>query len=70
MNGYQYLHPIFVATCGLVSALISIFKSVYEKQIFIQLDKSKFIEKPDMVGNLPLNKPQKPKLKVGSVVNF
>jgi hypothetical protein len=37
-TGYKYLHPIFVATCGLVSAAISLFKAVYEKKIFIQLD--------------------------------
>ena len=38
MAGYQYLNPIFVASCGLVSAMIALFKAVYEKKIFIQLE--------------------------------
>ncbi|CAK92765.1 unnamed protein product (macronuclear) [Paramecium tetraurelia] len=53
MTGYQYLDPVFVAciiisnikiACGLVSSGLALFKAIYEKRIFIQLDNSSKIE--------------------------
>ncbi|CAD8109500.1 unnamed protein product [Paramecium sonneborni] len=44
MAGYQYLDPVFVASCGLVSSGIALFKAIYEKRIFIQLDNSSKME--------------------------
>jgi hypothetical protein len=66
-TGYQYLHPIFVATCGLVSAFISLFKSVYEKKIFIQLDQAKI---PSSTADTTMKYKGSGVLKVGSTANF
>ncbi|KAM3143342.1 hypothetical protein pb186bvf_004403 [Paramecium bursaria] len=53
MKGYQYLDPVFVAFCGFTSASIALFKAVYEKKIFINLETQNKVNTKELSKGFP-----------------
>lgn len=39
LHGHEYLDPIFVGMCGLISAFFGFFKALFEKKLVILTEK-------------------------------